>query len=75
MRNEPYQAFEGEVFTLVRNHQYVLHQKLKGVNTPLENVAAFTDWSEAERYAETNKWSLMKRSPTRKVFIRDDFDD
>lgn len=73
MRCDPYQAFEGEVFTVYRKKMYILHQKLKGVYMQL--FAPFNSHEEAEAWAMSNKRALQARAPKARLFIRYDYDD
>lgn len=73
MRCDPYQAFEGEVFTVYWKKLYVLHQKLKGAYVQL--CDPFGSHEHAEMWALANKKKLQARVPGVRLFIRHDYDD
>lgn len=73
MRHEPYQAFEGEVFTLMKKKKYVVHQKLKGFMHPI--APGFDMPEDAETWARSNARALQAHSPRAKLFYRHDLDD
>lgn len=73
MRHEPYKAFEGEVFTLIKRKRYALHQKVKGI---VHQVAGpFESPEDAESWARANVHMFRLHSGGAKLFYSSDLDD
>ncbi len=72
MRHEPYQAFDGEIFTMSRKGIHTIHQRRNGTIKRLTELT-FDSRDEARAWVEPIAESL--KVPGQRLFVLNDLDD